>query len=236
VAGLRLHWSPDSANLPVRVALERLGLPFDGVRVDRARGEHRGAAYRALNPQGLIPVLEDGPLVLFETGAILLHLAERAGRLGPDGPPADAPGARAAFLSWLFWLSNTLHADLRVAFHADRHVGQAGRGALGEGVARRIAGHLDLLEEVLGEGGLAGPAPTLLDDYLGACLRWARLYPRAAPVLPEGIGRRPRIAGLLARIEGDAAVLRATAAESIPGARPWTEPEPPALPAAEVTG
>lgn len=96
---LRLHWSPDSANIVVRMALEELGLPFSGVRLNRAAGELKRPAYLALNPQGLLPVLEDGNLVLFETGAILLHLADRSGRLGPKGPGAPEPTARAAFLN-----------------------------------------------------------------------------------------------------------------------------------------
>ena len=76
----------------VRIALEELGLAYEAIRVDRAAGEHRSPGYLGLNPQGLIPVLEDGDLVLFETGAILLHLADRTGRLGPDGPPRRCSG------------------------------------------------------------------------------------------------------------------------------------------------
>ncbi len=234
---LRLHWSPDSANLPVRIALLRLGLPFEAVRVDRAAGEHRSEAYRALNPQGLIPVLEDGPLVLFETGAILLHLADRAGRLGAEGPPAADPPSRAAFLRWLFWVSNTLHADLRVAFYAHRHIDEPHVPALRAGVARRLAQHLALVEGALpAAGGLAAATPTVLEDYLAICLRWAQIYPLAAPVLP-GLGQAalPRLRALLARLEAEAAVREACRAEGIAGA-PLTRPEPPALPDAEVTG
>ena len=42
---LRLHWSPDSANIVIRIALEEMGLGFEPVRVDRAAGEHRQPAY-----------------------------------------------------------------------------------------------------------------------------------------------------------------------------------------------
>ena len=56
---LRLHWSPDSANLVVRITLEALDLPFEGVRINRGKGEHKRPGYLALNPQGLIPVLQD---------------------------------------------------------------------------------------------------------------------------------------------------------------------------------
>lgn len=233
---LRLHWSPDSANLVVRMALEALDADYEAVRVDRAQGAHRAPAYLALNPQGLIPVLEDGPLVLFETGAILLHLAERTGRLGPDGPAADEPEARAAFLKWLFYLSNTLHADLRAAFYSRRYVdSDAAVPALRAGLRARVAGHCRLLEEqLLAEGWLVADRPTLADIYLAVCLRWARLYPTGAPVLGD-LDAFPRLAGLLAGLETRPAILRAAAAEHIAG-HPLTAPELPALPPGEVTG
>lgn len=233
---LRLHWSPDSANLVVRMALEELGLGYAAVRVDRARGGLGAPAFLRLNPQGLLPVLEDGELVLFETGAILLHLADRAGRLGPEGPDARAPQARAAFLGWLFYLSNTLHADLRAAFYSRRYVDRDEIvPALRAGLARRVAGHCALLEAQVGpEGWLVGDAPTLVDLYLAACLRWARLYPSAAPVLGD-LEAWPRLGAALAALEARPGVARAFAAEHI-GGRPLTAPAPPDLPAAEITG
>ena len=237
---LRLHWSPDSANLVPRIALERLGLDYAAVRVDRTARAHRTPEYLALNPQGLIPVLEDdsedGPLVLFETGAILVHLADRTGRLGGDGAP-KGPAARAAFLRWVFFLSNTLHADLRVAFRPHRYLATEAVPALREGLSGRVAAHLDLLERAVAEtGALAGPAPTFADDYLAVCIRWAQLYPSAEPLLPGALDGRPALAALLRGIEASPAIRRACAAESIPGDRPFTAPRPPDLPPEQVTG
>lgn len=233
---LRLHWSPDSANLVVRLALEELGLNYEAVRVDRARGGLTTPGYLRLNPQGLLPVLEDGGLVLFETGAILLHLADRTGRLGPHGPEAGAPPARAAFLRWLFYLSNTLHADLRAAFYSHRYVdGDATVPALRAGLARRVAGHCGLLEAQLSPAGwLVADMPTLVDLYLSACLRWARLYPIGTPVL-HGLDSWPRLRAASATLEARPAVRRACAAEHI-GGKPLTAPAPPDLPTEEVTG
>lgn len=234
---LRLHGSPDSANLVVRVALEAFGMAFEDVAVDRARGGHRLPAYLALNPQGLIPALEDGDRVLFETGAILLHLVERAGRWGPEGPEAFDPLARARALPWLFFLSNTLHADLRVAFYARRYLPDPGEAAaLSRGAAERIAGHLALVEaEIAARGGLAGETPTVCEQYLGVCCRWAQLYPRnPAPVLDRALP--PHLRALLEELEQRPEVRRAMAAEHIPGERPYTVPEPPDLPPEAVTG
>jgi Glutathione S-transferase, N-terminal domain len=74
-----LFYVPDSANLVVRIALEELGASFAALLVEGAGAASRDAAFLALNPQGLVPVLvdshQDEPL--FETAAILLHLSEQ---------------------------------------------------------------------------------------------------------------------------------------------------------------
>ena len=233
---LRLHWSPDSANLVVRIALEELELAFEPIRVNRAAAQHKQPAYLKLNPQGLLPVLEDGDLVLFETGAILLHLADRTGRLGPDGPDARDPQARAAFMKWLFYLSNTVHADLRAAFYPARYVSdQAAIPALRAGLAGRFRQHMGLIDGELGASGwLAAETPTLIDFYLATCLRWAQLYPSGEPLIawqeiPAGLQ------ALLRRVESRPAVTKAFADEHI-GGRPLTMPEPPDLEPDQVTG
>ena len=77
---LKLHYHPSDASLMPHILLEELGVPFTLQLVDRANNAQKSAAYLQLNPNGLIPVLEDGALVVYETTAILLHLA--AGYLG----------------------------------------------------------------------------------------------------------------------------------------------------------
>ncbi|MEM8842933.1 MAG: glutathione S-transferase family protein, partial [Pseudomonadota bacterium] len=174
---LCLHWSPDSANIVIRMALESFALPYEETRLFRGEGDHKSAPYLALNPQGLIPVLEDGDLVLFETGAILFHLCEKMGRCGPDGPPVDDPLTRGALLKWLFYISNTPHAEMRAMNYAFRYVeGEAAIPALCTALARRRAAHLSLIEDQLPQtGGLLGPL-TVLEIYLASLIRWFQLY------------------------------------------------------------
>ncbi|MET1414260.1 glutathione S-transferase N-terminal domain-containing protein [Roseibium sp. HPY-6] len=85
----RLHGAPDNANLVVRMLLEELGVIYDFVPVDRKTSAQKTQAYRRLNPQGLIPVLEcpgqDAPV--FEVGAILLLLADRHQSFAPPQEP-----------------------------------------------------------------------------------------------------------------------------------------------------
>ena len=73
---IRLHYYPGNASMAPHILLQELGVPFELVRVDREAAAHKSAAYLKLNPNGLIPVLEDGDQVLYETAAILLHLAD----------------------------------------------------------------------------------------------------------------------------------------------------------------
>lgn len=233
---LKLYWSPDSANLVIRVALEMLELPFEAERVNRGAAEHRSPEHLARNPQGLLPVLEDGDLVLFETGAILWHVMERAGRMGPEGPDMSEPTARAAALKWMFWISITLHADLRCAFYSHRYVPEEMVPVFRNGLRARMRAHCDLMEAQLGQGGLLGPSVTVPDVYLSICLRWAQIYPSQDQVMVDALAPWPRIAGLAARIEAMPAAVRFFEAESIAPVGALSASRVPELPSEQVTG
>lgn len=85
--------------LKISILLEELGLPYRAHAVDITRGEQDTPAFRAVSPSAKIPaiVLEDGS-TLMESGAIMIHLAERTGRLLPQ-----EPAARLNVLEWLLW-------------------------------------------------------------------------------------------------------------------------------------
>ncbi len=87
----------------VHIAVEELGLPYTIIAVNIAKGEQFKPEFLALNPNHRIPVIvdNDGPSgrqVVFESGAILIYLAEKVGRLIPSDP-----GARYACLQWLMF-------------------------------------------------------------------------------------------------------------------------------------
>ena len=102
--------SPDrgkglARDMRVRWALEEVGQPYDVRLVTFA--EMKEPAHRALQPFGQIPTYEEGDLVLFESGAIVFHIAERhAGLL-----PGDANG-RARALAWMFAAVNTVEPPI----------------------------------------------------------------------------------------------------------------------------
>ena len=104
-AMIQLHYHPSDASLMPHILLEELGVPFALLLVDRSCNAQKSPQYLQLNPNGLIPVLQDGSLVLYETPAILMHLADthpQSQLLPPLGSHA-----RAHAHKWLVWLSNT---------------------------------------------------------------------------------------------------------------------------------
>lgn len=102
-------------NLRVRAVGYELGIAFEHVPVDLLKGEQRAPEFLAKNPNGRVPVLEDGDLVLWESNAILLYLATK--HAGPT--PLVPPGARerAEVDRWLAWqLAHLSPATSKVAF------------------------------------------------------------------------------------------------------------------------
>jgi glutathione S-transferase len=102
--------SPDGGkglarDMRVRWALEEVGQPYQ-VRLVSFRAL-KEPAHRALHPFGQIPTYEEGDLVLFETGAIVFHIAERHAGLLPD----DA-NARARAITWMFAATNTVEPPI----------------------------------------------------------------------------------------------------------------------------
>ncbi|MEZ7502663.1 glutathione S-transferase N-terminal domain-containing protein [Psychrobacter sp. Arc29] len=94
------HQTPN----PMKVALflEETGLPYELVAVDTLKGEQHTPEYRAINPNGKTPALEDDGKRVFDSTAILMYLSEKTGLLA--GQPED----RSEMLSWLMFLATGL--------------------------------------------------------------------------------------------------------------------------------
>ncbi len=170
-----LHYAPDNASLIIRLALAHRGLPYRTTLVDRACAAQTKPAYRALNPNGLIPVLETPQGALFETGAILLWLADTHGGLGPA--PNDP--VRGDFLKWLFFASNTIHPALRMLFYPEKYIAADHATALCHGLQQQLHTSFATLNQIAETrpSWLGAAQPTVLDFYIAALLRWPALYP-----------------------------------------------------------
>ena len=122
---MKLHtYFRSSAAFRVRIALNLKGLAYDAAYVHLPRGEHRQPAYGALNPQALLPMLEDAGQHLTQSLAIIEYLEET--RPQPPLLPNDAPGrARVRSLSLLIACEIHPLNNLRVLQHLKRALGQS---------------------------------------------------------------------------------------------------------------
>ena len=209
---IRLYHCPGTASLAPHILLEEIGVPFELSRVDRESGAHKSAEYLKLNPNGLIPVLVDGDLILYETAAICLHLADAhpQARLAPALGTAE----RAHYYKWLVWCTNTLQAMLMHYFYSERMVDDGDAAAAAQVKARaetRVGAMLDVLDADLAlHGGdwLLGRAYTAVDPFALMLCRWTRNFRRPA--------RSLRLLGpYLQRVLARPAVQRAFATEKL---------------------
>ncbi|MDT9002402.1 glutathione S-transferase family protein [Paucibacter sp. APW11] len=210
---IELHYYPSNASFAPHVVLEELGTPFQLRLVDRNQGAHKSPAYLKLNPNGLIPAYVDGDLVLYESAAILLHLADTHPEAGLMPPLATAERAQA--YKWLMWLTNTLQPLLISYYYPERWVDEGNAPGVAQVKAHaeaRIAPLLDQLEaELQGHGGpwLLGERYTVLDPFAFMLCRWTRNFARPARSLPalghylQAMAERP-------------ALQRAVATEQLP--------------------
>src|SRR3954470_12510209 len=101
-------------DLRVLWALEEMGLPYEVVGIDHPQHDLDTPAYRALNPFGQIPVIDDDGVVVTESGAILLYLARKTGKL----MPRDLAG-EAQVLRWCVAALNTIEVPILAAWFVD---------------------------------------------------------------------------------------------------------------------
>ena len=96
--GIKLYTAATPNGWKISIALEEMGLPYEVRVIDLASGEQKADWYVRLNPNGRIPTLDDDGFVLFESGAILLYLAEKTGRFLPRDVHA-----RSRVIQWLMF-------------------------------------------------------------------------------------------------------------------------------------
>lgn len=114
------HTAHTSNGQRVAIVLEECALPYRVYRYALMKGEHRSSAFASLNPAGMIPVIVDhdgpggAPVTLTQSGAILLYLAEKAGRLMPKDPLS-----RTRAWEWLmFTLTDIASASSGMFLHS----------------------------------------------------------------------------------------------------------------------
>jgi len=194
--------SPDrgrglARDMPVRWAFEEVGQPYDVRLVSFAALKQPG--HRALQPFGQIPTYEEGGLALFESGAIVLHIAEtHAGLL-----PGDA-NARARAIAWMFAAKSTVEPPIveretAILFEKDKSWYEARRPILDDRVRARLT---DLSRRL-------GDADWLDGDFSAGDLMMINVLRR--PAASAIVKEFPNLAVYLARGEARPAFKRAFA-------------------------
>ena len=198
---IRLHYAPGNASFTVHALLRELHLPFELVRVDREHGAHKTPEYLKLNPNGLIPVFEDGDLVLYETAAICLHLVDT--HLHAGLAPAVGSSQRAHFYKWLMWLTNTVQPrviDLNYPHRLVDDGNTAGAAEVKRHAHTKLVACLQQLDDQMASHGgpwLLGADYSVVDIYAWLMCRWtrnfgdrpARSFPHLGPYLQRVLQR-----------------------------------------------
>ena len=162
---LKLHGTPKSRNFRCIWAAEEAGIPYEIVPVGLG-APVKSPAHLKVNPNGKIPAMEDGDLVLFESLAINLHIAGKAG--APLSPSGDD---YSRVLQWTLWAATEVEPSaVQWAYNAyirpreERDAGQAAAGAAG------LAARLDVLEQQMAAEHVLGPEFTIADLNLASVL------------------------------------------------------------------
>lgn len=203
-----LHGVPDWGSQVIHMALAELGVPFRFQVVDWQAGGLTSPDYLALNPFARVPTLETPNGPVFETGAILLYLAEHHPALAPA--PGDPD--RAAFLTWFIFVVNSLHPAAMALLHPERLGGQAAERMVADVTHAEMLRHLAALENVAASGAwwLSADRPSITSLFVAMLLRWIKAFPAHAAhsiasrdfpalhAMARGLESRPSIRAVLA--------------------------------------
>lgn len=195
---LKFYFHPTPNPAKVALILAELDLPFELVPVDTMKGEQHAPAFRAINPNGKLPAIDDDGTPVFDSTAILLYLAEKhAAFLG-------APEDRGALLSWLMFIASGLgpFSGQSVHFH---HVAPEDLPYAKNRYMREAERHYAVLNTHLeGRDYIVGDSFTIADISA-----WGWID-KATPVLgPDRLAEFPALASWFERISNRPAVAKA---------------------------
>ncbi len=187
----KLFYSPGTASMVIHQLLLELNVPFELVLVDFATEQQRTPDFLKLNPQGRVPVLVDGDVVIYESAAILLYLTEKLQQLAPA---VGAP-SRARFLQKVAFLTNNLAPQLRLWFYPPDLGFTEYPAELRLQIQHNIEQQWQQLADQLEQHGpyVLGAEFSSADLLLIMYMRWSRNMPKSALAWPA----LQRLAGLV---------------------------------------
>ena len=193
---IELHGCGSPNVLKILFMLGETGLPYAFHHVSIYGGELYTPQFLALNPNNRVPVIVDSegpggqPHTVFESGAILIYLAEKSGRLLPRDP-----AARSRALQWLMWQMAGVGPMFGQALHF-RYIAPEGNDYAKKRYQTEVSRLYDVLERRLGEADwLAGDEFSIADI---ATFPWAGKYVKTLGI---DIARRPNVTRWIEAIE-----------------------------------
>jgi GST-like protein len=175
-----LYTAPTPNGRKASIALEELGVPYEVRRVDINAPEHPTPEFLKVNPNQKVPALEDDGLVIWESGAILLHLAEKHGKL----LPAD-PKGRMQAIQYAFFQTGGIGPNLgRLGQQLRRPEGERNKEMV-EILTSEVDRLLGVLDRILEDG-----RPYLAGEYsIGDIMHHPWLTPLYNLKAPQLVGR-----------------------------------------------
>lgn len=181
---LTIHHHPGTRGFRVVWLCEELAVPYTLARVDFSAEYRASPQWRRMNPVGKVPVLTDGEVTMFESGAMVQYLLEHHG----DGRLQPAPGSpqRAAFLQWCWFAEATFgRATGEMANHKRAFAGALKEDSLDEMRGRARACLQAVAQALANDDYLAGDTFTAADIMMGYTLQsFAR---HVGDALPPGL-------------------------------------------------
>jgi len=200
---LKFYYSGAPNPTKVALFLEEAGLLYEPMPVDTRKGEQHNPEFLAINPNAKLPAIVDGDVVVFDSSAILMHLAAKTGQFLPA---QRSDKARGELLSWMFFVSSGVGPYFGQAVHFKNYAPEKLPYAINRYVfeAQRHAG---ILDERLGKQKyMIGETYTIADMNVWG---WARMLPN---VIGEGAwDKYPNIKRLVDEINARPAAQKAVA-------------------------
>ncbi|TWG91088.1 glutathione S-transferase [Luteimonas sp. J16] len=179
-----LYGSSGAASLVVHWLLIELGVPHELRLLDFDRKEHKSPEYLAINPQGRVPALVIDGLVLTESVAIAMHLADLHPGAGL-APPVGSP-ERGAWYRWMLFCGSTLIPAYRRWFYPHEPAGEGQVPAVQARAMDEVESAWAQVDAHLATNGpyLLGERRSAADFVLTMLMRWSRNMPRPADTWP----------------------------------------------------
>src|SRR6185312_1888056 len=173
---IKFYYSGAPNPMKVALMLEETGLEYEPVPVDTRKGEQHKPDYLAINPNAKVPAIVDGDIKVFDSGAILMYLAEKTGKF----LPAKSDKSRAELLSWMFFVSSGVGPYSGQSVHFRNYAPEKNEYAINR-YAYEAQRHFAILNDRLAKNKyVLGDTYIIVDMNVWG---WARLMPN---ILGEG--------------------------------------------------